>query len=314
MSSTGANFQLSFATPRKLPRPRDLDGRVVVLDIAFVSEAGGQSFDKVTLPFITGLGPRLVAWVDHHDSAHHARFAEDPRFLLRTKAQHGACPEMITREVVERAGRVDTIVCHGDFDGLASAAKWMRGGEEPYPGCDDDARAIDTRLGVPSAVATRFDRAIRARGRDHALLGLIVRHLASGLSDASLWHPIDEAGALVVPLEERARRIAQGYERIAPDVVIVDATGREGGPYDRTLLLLLGQERARTAVVVDGESVTFAARFDSGINFLTLFGISGGMPTVLSMKRSMLVGALEKLGVPAAEVRRWAEVETRRAP
>lgn len=305
MSSIAANFQLSFATPRKLPRPRDLAGRVVVLDIAFVSEAGGQSFDKVTLPFIQGLGPRLVAWVDHHDSAHHALYAEDPRFLLRTKAQHGACPELITKELVERTGKVDTIVCHGDFDGLASAAKWMRGGEEPYPGCDDDARAIDTRLGVPSAIATRFDRAIRARGRDQALLGLIVRHLASGLSDASLWHPIDEAGAQIAPLEERARRIAQSYERVGPDVVLVDATGREG-PYDRTLLLLLGQERARVAVVIDGDSVTFAARFDSGINFLELFGISGGMPTVLSLKRSMLAGALAKLGVADADVRRWA--------
>jgi hypothetical protein len=305
MHASPADFHLAFATPRKLPRPRDLTGRVAVLDIAFASEAGGQSFEKVTLPFITGLGSRLAAWIDHHDSAHHARFAEDPRFLLRTKAEHGACPEMITPEVVERAGKVETIVCHGDFDGLASAAKWIRGGEEPYAGCDADARAIDTRLGVPSAIAVRFDRAIRGRGRDHALLGLIVRHLATGLSDASLWQPIDEAGALVAPLEESARKIAQGYERVGADVVIVDATGREG-PYDKTLLLLLGQERARAAVVIDGESATFAARFDSGINFLTLFGISGGMPTVVSIQRSRLAAALARLGVAESDIRRFA--------
>ncbi|MEZ4309332.1 MAG: hypothetical protein R3F14_14945 [Polyangiaceae bacterium] len=304
MTSISAQFQLAFATPRKLPRPRDLEGRVVVLDIAFVSEAGGQSFEKVTLAFIQALGPRLVAWVDHHDSAHHPLFAEDPRFLLRTKAQHGACPELITPELVARAGKVDTIVCHGDFDGLASAAKWMRGGEEPYEGCDADARAIDTRMGVPSAVATRFDRAIRAKGRDHALLGLIVRHLATGLEDASLWRPIDEAGAQIAPLEERSRRMSQRFEPIGKDVVIVDATERDG-PYDKTLLLLLGQERARTAAVIDGDSVTFAARFDSGINFLTLFGISGGMPTVLSLQRSRLGPALEKLGVSQADIHRW---------
>lgn len=276
-----------------------------MLDIAFASEAGGQSFEKVTLPFISGLGPRLVAWIDHHDSTHHLKFAEDSRFVLSTKAEHGACPEMITKDIVAAAGKVDTIVCHGDFDGLASAAKWMRGGEEPYPGCDADARAIDTRLGTPSTIATRIDRAIRAKGRDHALLGIIVRHLAAGLTDGSLWQPIDEAAALVVPLEERARRIAQSYERATPDVVIVDATGREG-PYDRTLLLLLGQERARTAVVIDGDSVTFAARFDSGINFLSLFGISGGMPTVLSIQRSALADALMKLGVAEVDARRWA--------
>lgn len=308
MHPSPSDFQLSFATPRKLPKPRDIEGRVAVLDIAFASEAGGQSFEKVTLPFITGLGTRLAAWVDHHDSSHHARYAEDPRFLLRTKAQHGACPEMITEAVVEAAGKVDTIVCHGDFDGLASAAKWMRRGEEPYVGCDTDARAIDTRLGVPSATAVRFDRAIRARGRDHALMGLIVRHLATGLSDVSLWQLIDEAGAAVVPLEERARKLAQRYERIGPDAVIVDATDREG-PYDKTLLLLLGQERARTAVVLDGESATFAARFDSGINFLTLFGISGGMPTVVSIQRSRLGAALAKLAVPDADIRRLAPAE-----
>jgi hypothetical protein len=304
MQPSLSDFQLSFATPRKLPKPRDLSGRVAVLDIAFVSEAGGQSFDKVTLPFITGLGARLVAWVDHHDSAHHALYAEDPRFLLRTKAQHGACPEMITREVVERAGKVDTIVCHGDFDGLASAAKWIRGGVEAYPGCDDDARAIDTRLGVPSPLGNRFDRAIRAKSRDHALFGLIVRHLATGLSDASLWEPIDAAGAQIAPLEERARRLAQRYERLGPDVAIVDASERDG-PYDKTLLLLLGQERARTAVVLDGETATFAARFDSGINFLALFGISGGMPTVVSLQRSRLGAALAALGVAEGDVRRF---------
>ena len=59
--------------------------------------------------------------------------------------------------------------------------------------------------------------------------------------------------------------------------------------------------------MIDGETVTFAARFDSGINFLSLFGISGGMPTVISLKRSMLAGALAKLGVPESDVRRWAE-------
>lgn len=299
-------LDLAFATPRKLPKPRDLRGNVVVLDIAFASEAGGQSFETVTLPFINGLGPRLVAWVDHHDSAHHARYAGDPRFVLATKAEHPACPEMVTPELCARVGPVDTLVVHGDFDGLAAGAKWMRGGAEPYPGCDADARAIDTRIGTPGPAAVRIDRAIRARGRDQGLLGLIVRHLASGLADPSLWQPIDAAGADLAPLEAEARRLALRYERLEPGVVIVDATKR-GGPYDKTWLLLLGQERAPISAVIDGESVTFAARFDSGVNFLERFGISGGMPTVVSIQRSKLEQALAALGVKPAEARRIAE-------
>src|SRR3954449_10405227 len=104
-----SDFELAFASPRKLPRARDLRGNVVVLDIAFASEAGGGGFETTTLPFIEALGPRLAAWVDHHDSTHHARFHGDSRFVLSTKAEHGACPEMVTAEVVARAGHVDTI-------------------------------------------------------------------------------------------------------------------------------------------------------------------------------------------------------------
>ncbi|KYF67515.1 hypothetical protein [Sorangium cellulosum] len=298
-------FDLAFASPRKLPRARDLRGNVAVLDIAFASEAGGKSFETVTLPLIQELGPRLAAWVDHHDSAHHARFAGDPRFVLSTKAEHGACPEMITPEVVARAGRVDTLVCHVDFDGLASGAKWMRGGVEPYPGCDDDARAIDTRIGVPGPAATRMDRALRARPRDQALFGLIVRHLASGLSDPSLWTPIDQAGAELATMEAETRRIALRYERVEPGVVLVDASQR-GGSYDKTLLLLIGQERAPISVVVDNDSITFAARFDSGVNFLETFKISGGMPTRISLQRAKLKEALLALGVKPADASRLA--------
>lgn len=296
-------FELAFASPRKLPKARDLRGNVAVLDIAFASEAGGQSFETVTLPFLEGLGPRLRAWVDHHDSAYHARFAGDPRFVLATKAEHGACPEMITPEVVERAGPVDTIVCHVDFDGLASGAKWILGGVEPYPGCDADAHAVDTRLGTPGPIAQRMDRAIRGRPRDHALFGIIVRHLATGLRDASLWEPIDAAGAAFVAMEAETRKLALRYEHVEPGLVIADCTKRQGS-YDKTLLLMVGQERAPMSAVIDGDSVTFAARFNSGINFLERFGISGGMPTRVSIQRAKLGAALSSLGVKPEDVRR----------
>ena len=295
--------ELAFATPRKLPKARDVRGRVVVLDIAFASEAGGGGFTGVTLPFIEGLGARLIAWVDHHDSDHHPRFAGDPRFVLSTKAQHGACPEMVTPEIVARAGQVDTIVCHSDFDGLASAAKWMRGGVEPYPGADDDARAVDTRIGHPSPIGVRFDRALRARPRDTALFGIVVRHLATGLADASLWETIDRAAGEHAKLEEETQRLAKGFRLLGQQVAFVDATQR-GGPYDKTTLLLLGQQRAPVSVVVDGDNLTLAAAFDSGLNFLKLLGLSGGMPTRVSVPKKGLVDALRKLGVPEGDIPR----------
>ncbi len=297
------SVELAFATPRKLPKARELRGRVAVLDIAFASETGGgASFETVTLPFIESLGPRLAAWVDHHDSDNHARFASDPRFVLAKKAEHGACPEMITPELVARIGRVDTVVCHNDFDGLVSAAKWLRSGIEPYPGCDDDARAVDTRIGAPSPVGLRFDRALRGRPRDAALFGVIVRHLAAGLADASLWEPIDEAGRAFDAVENEARKLAARYVRLGDKVAFVDATTRSG-PYDKTLLLLLGQERAPISAVLDADNLTVAAAFDSGLNFLKLLGLSGGMPTRVTVPRKRLEATLRALGVAESDIR-----------
>ena len=56
--------QVVFASPRKLPKANDLNGRVVVLDIAFAADGLGKGFDKTTGRFIEALGPRLAAWVD----------------------------------------------------------------------------------------------------------------------------------------------------------------------------------------------------------------------------------------------------------
>ncbi|WP_394844120.1 hypothetical protein LZC95_44590 [Pendulispora brunnea] len=299
---------LAFASPRKLPKVKELKGRVVVLDIAFASEASGKGFDDITRPFIEQLGPRLAGWVDHHDHVLHAKYKLDPRFVLATKAEHGACPEMVTPDVVARIGPVDTVVCHNDFDGLCSAAKWIRQGVEPYPGADADARAIDTRIGTPSAIGARFDRALRARPRDLALFGIVVRHLASGLNDASLWERIDEAASELSAIEQTTREIAMRYAIVpltgpAPNVAFLEATDLHGR-YDKTLLLLMGQARARIAMVLDRDTLTLAAPFDSGLDFLSILGLSGGMPTLVSIQKERLREALEKLGAAPADVAR----------
>ena len=176
---------------------------------------------------------------------------------------------MVTPEIVARAGKVDTIVCHTDFDGLASAAKWMRGGIETYPGSDDDAWAIDTRLRRAGPVGERIDRALRARPYDHGLFGLVVRHLATGLSDPSLWEIIDAAAAELIPIEAETRRAAENYVRLPPGVAVVDITAHTGASapsgakitrIDKTQLLLIGQEREPVSLVIDRDTVTVAAR------------------------------------------------------
>ena len=302
--------EVLFATPRRLPKVEEARGRVVVVDVAFASEASGSGFDKITRPFLEGLGPRLAAWVDHHDHLRHADYASDPRFVLSTKAEHGACPEMIDEALVARIGPIDTIVCHTDFDGIASAAKWLRGGIEPYPGCDDDARAIDTRIGTPSPRAQRFDGAIRARGRDLSLLQTVLRHLTGGLEDEALWIPIDDAASEFEAQRAEARKISAGYKRIdlakswrptpahkpVQDVAYL-VVPQKHGRYDKTELLLLGQQRAPIAVLVDGDTATFAASFESGIDFLPRFKLSGGMPTLVSMPIKRLAECLRSLGI-----------------
>ena len=282
-----------FTSPRSLPSLTLLAGRVAVLDVAFASDGLGTSFAGITLKFIQDLGSRLAAWVDHHDHESHRDFADDPRFILSTKAQHGACPEMVTPEVVRAAGPVGTIVCHLDVDGLYAAAKWLRGGSEPYPGADDDARVIDTRVGTPGPIADRIDRALRAHFRDEALKHRVVRYLVGGARDPGHELVLQEAAADFDIMEAETSRLAALYEPRG-QAVYVDAQRHARKSFDKTELLLLGQKLAQVAIVRHAGFVTLAAAFDSGIDFLKLFSLSGGMPTRVSLPDKRLAEVLEK--------------------
>lgn len=296
-----AALRFAFLTPRALPKPDALEGRVVVLDIAFAAETGKTSFATVTLPFITGLGARLAAWVDHHDHERHADYAGDPRFVLASKAEHGACPEMVTPELVARIGPVDTIAVHVDLDGLYAGAKWVLGGVEPYEGADADARAIDTRRGRPGPIAERIDRALRARFRDENLKHRILQYLIARTRAPHHYEEIDAAARLVDPLLEQARRLSEHY-RVDRGVAYLEV--RSSAPYDKTELLLLGQQQAPIAVVRDAGSLSIAADFESGLDFVKLFNLGGGMPTRVSVPEARRDEVLAKLaetvaGLPA---------------
>src|SRR5207244_10604259 len=156
------------------------------------------------------------------------------RFVLATKAQHGACPEMVTPEVVRDAGVVDTVAVHLDLDGLYSGAKWVLGGVEPYPGADDDARAVDTRRGQPGPIAARIDRALRARFRDESLKHRVVQFLVARGKAPLHWEEIDRAARDIDPLLDQSRRLAERF-RVTGGVPYVEA--RSGAPYHTAELL-----------------------------------------------------------------------------
>lgn len=266
----------------------------MVLDVAFAATAGsGVSFDLVTRPFLDGLGHRLAAWVDHHDHERHSDYEDDSRFSLASKAEHGACPEMVTPDLVRRTGPIDTIVAHLDLDGLYSAAKWILGGREPYRGADHDAHCIDTRTGQPSPVAVRIDQGLRARFRDNTLKRAVVLYLVEGMRRGTHRDLIDEAAGEFVERNRGTERLAARYE-MRGCVAYVDARG-PSEPFDKTDLLLRGQARAQVAAVHDSGMVTIAARYDSGWDFLRILGLEGGMPTRVTVPESRLQEALSAI-------------------
>jgi len=286
--------QLYFTSPRVLPRADKLQGRVVVLDVAFAATIGTTvSFDLVTRPFIEGLGDRLAAWVDHHDHERHAEFASDPRFVLATKAEHGACPEMVTPELVRQTGPIDCICTHVDLDGLYAAAKWILGGKEPYAGADDDARCVDTRVGTPGPVAIRIDRALRARFRDDQLKRAAVQFLVGGLAPGVHDDVIAQAAAEFERRDATTRELANRFT-IRGRVAVVDTAGAQG-QFDKTDLLLAGQTRAAVAIVRDSGMLTIAAPFDSGWDFVELFKIGGGMPTRVTIPERKLDDVIARI-------------------
>lgn len=281
---------LVFTAPRSLPRAGALVGRVVVTDVAFASTIGTQvSFEKTTLPLITGLGDRLAAWVDHHDHERHADYAGDPRFVLSTKAEHGACPEMVTPDLVRTIGPIDTILTHVDLDGLYAAAKWILEGREPYAGADDDARAVDTRIGVPGPIGARIDHALRARFRDDQLKRAVIGWLVGGMQPGTHASLISEAAAA---FEVRAAGTAALAEKYVLRGRVAWVDSADAPPFDKTDLLLAGQAKAPVSMVKDSGMLTIAAAFGSGWDFVQLLALGGGMPTRVTVPDSRFVEAL----------------------
>ena len=111
-----------------------------------------------------------------------------------------------------------------------------------------------------------------------------------------LWQEIEEAAREIDPLLEESKRLAERYE-IVDGVAYVEAAGRH---YDKTELLLLGQERAAAAVVRDSGSLTIAADFESGLDFVKMFDLGGGMPTRVTVPEARRTEVMAKLAAAVA--------------
>jgi len=90
---------------------------------------------------------------------------------------------------------------------------------------------------------------------------------------------------------------------VSDDIAIVRLTSGDG-PLDKTELLLLGQRRATVAVVADHGNVTIAAPFDSGLDFVALLQLGGGMPTRVNVPAKRLDASLATI---RAALRRRAD-------
>jgi hypothetical protein len=248
--------------PGSLPAP-PAKGRVAVVDVAF---AGGENFAKSTVPFLEALGDRLAIWIDHHEHpVGWARYRDDPRFLLVPNRIAHACPELVTPEVVQRVGTVDTVVAHADLDGLLSAVKFLRGGLPPWPEADEDARAADSpgrghsispkaaRLSEALDYATAELRTAQRESLRHQILDALVK----GDTSQALQRRIDdlarahqEALAPVAALAAQAREEAKG-------VLVVRVPKALPRPVKKALLSRL-EDRAPIGVVIEGRAVTAA--------------------------------------------------------
>src|SRR5467141_3087737 len=267
--------------PGNLPAP-PADGRVAVVDVAF---AGGENYEKSTVPFLEALGDRLAIWVDHHEHpVGWSRFRDDPRFVLVPNRIAHACPELVTPEVVSRAGPVDVVVAHADFDGLLSAVKFLRGGAPPWPEADEDARAADSPgrghklSSFGQLLVEALDEAggtLRSKARES-----LRQELVEGLARApeplpanlrkrlqDLQHAHAETLAPVEALAASAREEAGG-------VLVVRVPKDLGRPVKKALLSRL-EARAPVGVVVEGRAVT-AATFRDDIDLSACDELAAG--------------------------------------
>jgi hypothetical protein len=272
--------------PRHLPKA-PANGRAVVVDVAFAAAAQWKTKTK---PFIDALGDRLAMYIDHHEHKEAwAVYGSNPRFLLVQNRIAHACPELVTPEVMDRAGHVDVVVAHHDFDGLVSAVKVLRKGTSPWPEADEDARAVDSpgRGHVLSSFGARIADAMDEASvtLERAAAVEFNTRLCYGLASSSKLDPIldievADFAARAHHANDLARRLCDERGKLeAPDVFVIRLDEKMDNRMRRNLLLL-AEERAAIGALYEpdpqqGAWLT-AATFDGALDLEDVAGFEGG--------------------------------------
>ncbi len=263
-------------SPSHLPDP-PASGRVVLVDIAFAY----KTFDTVTEPLIKGLGERLAGWIDHHDHPAWEKYGSDPRFVLVGKKQAPGCPQLISPELVGKLGEIDHLWAHADFDGCMTAAKMLCGGKEPYPGADEDARAID----YPNQGYECSDKGMRlARAMDQAsnvdqelflkLCRDLVFALTMGLESEELAEQIDSLQQDRIKQEAWLATLPNQATQPHPEILLLRLE-KSISSADKKWLLRALQKKATVGVVYEGNWTTAATTRVEGKNALDLNTVEG---------------------------------------
>jgi hypothetical protein len=240
--------------PFALPEPPD--GPFVMLDVAFA----GSGATWKTHDFIDKAGPRLRLWVDHHEHPEGwARYEGDERFVLVSSKRAHACPELVTPDVVARAGEVDHILAHHDFDGMMSAVRFLNGGREPYEGADEDARASDSPgrghtlspRGRRLSVGLGEAMADLEEGPFHDLYRAVAGSVLTGREDASLSGELDRLVREAESVQARAEVLAEKRRVEAPGVSVLRLDAKLDGRMRRAVLSLL-EDEAAVGLVLEG--------------------------------------------------------------
>lgn len=280
--ATSFNPAIKFVPwPGALPNGAKL-GRVALVDLAF---AYGGRFETATKPFIEAAGEKLAMWIDHHPHPQWRHYLGDPRFVLVDKKDAPACPELVTPERVAllEARGLDTVLAHGDFDGCISAVKVLLRGSEPYPGADEDARAVDapgrgfelSERGRRLANALAYAADALEMSDNVAFLGQVADALVSGAEPEALSLAIDSYAREAECAFEAAKRWVKNAEVPHPGLIVLRLGLRLPRNVKKSVLQTL-ENRERIAIIDEDGFVTAATFHDGVVDLSTLPGLRGG--------------------------------------